>query len=611
MDKYSLLKKYFGYSQFRQGQEEIIDAILDSRDVLGVMPTGAGKSLCYQIPALMLDGLTVVISPLISLMKDQVSNLVQAGIETSFINSTQDHSEQMAVFDMIRYGKIKIVYVAPERLMAPSFLTLCQNVHISMVTVDEAHCVSQWGQDFRPSYLEIVKFINLLPQRPVISTFTATATAQVKEDICSILRLNNPYIISTGFDRPNLFFSVLKPKNKFMALIDIINNHKESSGIVYCSTRKNVDSICERLVRMNINAAPYHAGLPENVRKENQEAFIYDKVQIIVATNAFGMGIDKSDVSFIVHYNMPKDLESYYQEAGRAGRDGSDADCCLLYDSHDYHLNLFILKKSYEEGGFSEEILKNNVARLKRMSDYASTNYCLRHFMLDYFGEQSDSYCGKCSNCKKDFIDYDATVDSQKILSCVYRTAKIGKRVGKNTLVKILRGSRAEIILSMKLDTVSTYGIMKNESSEKIIQITDYLINKGYLSVTDGKRPVVYLNRNSAQIIKGEKKIMIRLPDFSKEKRFVFKAEENPSAADPELMKKLKQLRYGLAERESVPAYVIFTNRTLEEICCSMPVTMEEFAAIPNVGSIKLKKYGRIFTDMIAEYKKEKSNLTE
>lgn len=611
MDKYSVLRKYFGYTSFRGGQEKIIDSILSGRDSLGIMPTGAGKSICYQLPAVMFQGITIVISPLISLMKDQVTNLNQTGIPTCFINSSQEFTEQIEVVNGIKRGNYKIVYAAPERLMTPFFLNLCQQIHISSITIDEAHCVSQWGQDFRPSYLEIPDFIKALPVRPVVSAFTATATSQVKSDICEMIGLENPEIVSTGFDRPNLYFSVKKSDNKFSDLLKIIKRHEENSGIVYCSTRKNVDMVSSRLQSLGIKALPYHAGLSEEERKENQDDFIYDRTQIIVATNAFGMGIDKSNVSFVVHYNMPKDLESYYQEAGRAGRDGSDAECTMLYSRRDYDINLFMIKKSYEEGELSDEVLKNNISKLKKMEKYAMTSYCLRHFMLDYFGENSPSCCNKCSNCNGKFQDFDATVHSQKILSCVYRAAQNKKAIGKTTLVNILRGSTAENIISKKLDKLSTYGIMKEEPSEKIKQITDQLIHMDYLGITDGNYPVLYLNKKAAEVMRGNEKVIIKLPVLKAEKLILHEKENVLTPEESELFSELKKLRFKYAERESVPAYVIFTNKTLEEMCVKKPVTIEQFENVSSVGKIRSEKYGEAFTSLIREFldKKQKASV--
>ena len=430
-EKLAVLKEYFGHSEFRQGQEKIVDCLLSGKDALCIMPTGAGKSICYQVPALVFDGVTLVISPLISLMKDQVTSLVQSGISAAYINSSLNQAQYFRVLENASLGKYKIIYVAPERLVVPEFTELCYKIKISMVAVDEAHCVSQWGQDFRPSYLKIVEFIESLPCRPVVGAFTATATKAVKEDILKILKLNKPLVVTTGFNRRNLFFSVMKPKNKDTTLIDLIKERSEKSGIVYCSTRKAVEEVCELINQNGFSATRYHAGLSENERKENQEDFVFDRKQIMVATNAFGMGIDKSNVSYVIHYNMPKNIESYYQEAGRAGRDGSQADCILLYSPQDVFTNRFLIEKSEDNPELTEEeqymVREKDFERLKQMTFYCTTNDCLRKFILKYFGDKTENYCGKCSNCLTQFETLDITVDTQKILSCIIKT---GQRYG-------------------------------------------------------------------------------------------------------------------------------------------------------------------------------------
>jgi ATP-dependent DNA helicase RecQ len=601
MDKYSILKKYFGYTSFRKGQEEIVDALLNGQDVIGVMPTGSGKSICYQIPAMLLNGITLVISPLISLMKDQVTNLNQSGIPTCFINSSQNFSEQISLFDAIKYGEYKIVYIAPERLSTSSFINLCQNIHIAMIAVDEAHCISQWGQDFRPSYLNICDFIEKLPYRPQIGAFTATATEQVKKDISDILKLRNPHVTTTGFDRPNLYFSSVNSQSKFKDMIKIIKQYEDCSGIIYCSTRKNVDSITERLQKIGVDAVAYHAGLSEEERRKNQDDFIYDNVKIIVATNAFGMGIDKSNVSYIIHYNMPKDLESYYQEAGRAGRDGSNAQCYLLYSKSDYKLNLFILKKSYEDGNSTDDILKKNIKKLGKMWDYATYDYCLRYKMLNYFGDKAPNYCGNCSNCNSKYKESDVTIQAQKILSCIYRIAQRKKYVGKSTLTKILKGRATEKIISMKLDTISTFGLLSDEPEEKIKQIINNLIISDYIGTTDGDMCVLYLKKSSAEVIKGNKKIMFRFPDNQIE-TFINHSNEKLSTKDPVLLNILKELRFKLAEEEHVPAYAVFTDKILYEMADVKPETIEDFEKISGIGKIRSEKYGFDFTNAIKKY---------
>lgn len=431
-DKLSVLKEYFGHDSFREGQGRITDSLLGGRDVLGIMPTGAGKSICYQVPALMFDGITIVVSPLISLMKDQVSALVQSGVAAAYINSSLTHAQYLKVLQNTESGKYKIIYVAPERLCAPAFLEICRNLNISMVAVDEAHCVSQWGQDFRPSYLKIPDFIDALNSRPVVGAFTATATGAVRDDIKTLLRLVSPLVVTTGFDRPNLFFSVMQPKNKSIELMKLIKERKNESGIVYCSTRKAVEEVCELLQKNGFAATRYHAGLDENERRRNQDDFVYDRAAIMVATNAFGMGIDKSNVSFVIHYNMPKNMESYYQEAGRAGRDGRSADCILLYSAKDVRTNQFLINNSEPNPDLTEdeqeEVRRRDRERLKQMTFYCTTHKCLRKFILEYFGDKGPERCEKCSNCLSNHENTDITVDAQKIMSCVART---GQRYGK------------------------------------------------------------------------------------------------------------------------------------------------------------------------------------
>lgn len=438
-DKLSVLKEYFGHDSFREGQDRITDSLLGGRDVLGIMPTGAGKSICYQVPALMFDGITIVVSPLISLMKDQVSALVQSGVAAAYINSSLTHAQYLKVLQNTESGKYKIIYVAPERLCAPAFLGICRNLNISMVAVDEAHCVSQWGQDFRPSYLKIPDFIDALNSRPVVGAFTATATGAVRDDIKTLLRLVSPLVVTTGFDRPNLFFSVMQPKNKSIELMKLIKERKNESGIVYCSTRKAVEEVCELLQKNGFAATRYHAGLDENECRRNQDDFVYDRAAIMVATNAFGMGIDKSNVSFVIHYNMPKNMESYYQEAGRAGRDSRSADCILLYSAKDVRTNQFLINNSEPNPDLTEdeqeEVRRRDRERLKQMTFYCTTHKCLRKFILEYFGDKGPERCEKCSNCLSNHENTDITVDAQKIMSCVART---GQRYGKKVICDVL-----------------------------------------------------------------------------------------------------------------------------------------------------------------------------
>lgn len=599
-DKLSVLKDYFGHDSFRDGQEQIVDALLDGRDALCIMPTGAGKSMCYQIPALLFDGVTIVVSPLISLMKDQVGSLVQSGVPAAYINSSLSYPQFLRVLSNVEHGKYKIIYVAPERLLTDGFLDACKKIKISMVAVDEAHCVSQWGQDFRPSYLKIISFVESLANRPIVGAFTATATNDVKEDIKKILRLENPFEITTGFDRPNLFFGVIKSSSKDEKLIDLIRERGDRSGIVYCATRKNVESVCELLCDNGFSATRYHAGLDEYERRKNQEDFVFDRKNIMVATNAFGMGIDKSNVTYVIHYNMPKNIESYYQEAGRAGRDGGEADCILLYSPKDVRLNRFMIENSEGNDELTieenEQIRERDFERLKHMTFYSTTNDCLRGFILRYFGGDKKAYCGKCSNCLSVHKLVDVTIDAQKIMSCIART---GQRYGKTVICDVLKGSKSEKILKAELNNQSTYGIMKEVTARHIFGTIDFLAEKEYISA-DNETEALKLLPKSRDVLFGRERLVMKKVENSEK---VVKTHRTEVPVNADLLDALKALRKGIASKNSVPAYVIFTDATLIDMCKKCPETPDEMLEVSGVGRTKLEKFGKEFLEVIAKFR--------
>ena len=591
MNKTETLEHYFGYKSFRNGQEKIIDRLLSGGDAVGIMPTGAGKSICYQVPALMMDGITLVISPLISLMKDQVSALVQSGVSAAFINSTLTPRQSDLALSRAANGTYKIIYVAPERLTAPSFLDFAMNADISMVVVDEAHCVSQWGQNFRPSYLKIAEFIQSLKKRPVAGAFTATATRKVKDDIVTLLGLHSPMVTATGFDRPNLYFEVVKPKDKFTALTSFLDLNRGKSGIIYCATRKAVEEVCDRLIEEGWNAARYHAGLSDAERNEAQELFIRDEKPLIVATNAFGMGIDKSNVSFVVHYNMPKNMESYYQEAGRAGRDGQPAECILLYSGRDVQINKFLIEKNYEESANSElneetaERLKaNELELLKQMTFYCSSKYCYRKFILKYFGEPpAFENCGNCSNCTQahtDFESKDVTTDAQKILSCIKR---MKESQTKWVIIDILRGTLNNRVELCGGNRQSTFGIMKDSGSREIDRIIDSMISDKY--ITEAPDGILSWGSGARGVVYSGMRVTVKeqlSAESSKRKE-----ESIGLNADPELLSRLRTLCAKVAELKGVPPYIIFTEASLRDMAEKMPTSEAQFRAVYGVGSVK------------------------
>ena len=603
-DKYSILKDCFGYSTFREGQEAIIDALLAGRDTLAVMPTGAGKSLCYQIPALLGDGLTLVISPLVSLMKDQVMNLKQLGVAGAYINSTLTSAQITTVLSRAAQGQYKIIYVAPERLSSFGFQRFVQNAPIDYVAVDEAHCVSKWGQDFRPAYLEISPFIKSLPKRPVVGAFTATATEVVRDDMTALLDLREPFNIVTGFDRKNLFYEVRHPSDRSAETLRIVRDLEGKSGIVYCATRKAVEEVQKMLADHGIPAVRYHAGLDERERTVNQEDFVNDRKPVMVATNAFGMGIDKSNVSYVIHYNMPGDMESYYQEAGRAGRDGTPARCILLYGPQDVRTQLFFIEHLGEEGGQDDETIREQQelarTRLRQMYDYCFTNGCLRAYILGYFGEAAAEKCGYCGNCTRVLEQVDITIDAQKILSCVKRAQE---RWGVKVIVDILRGSRAAKLRTNGLDRLSTYGIMKDVPEQRVRDIIRFLIQEQYLASDGIEYPLLVLGAKAWDVLRDRIPLTALLPPL--ETRAVKKEQSQQRRAQlaettrSALYERLKALRMEIAAEKGVPAFMVMTNATLADMSVKMPRDREEFLHVSGIGERKAQEYSECFLEAI------------
>ena len=601
------LKIVFGYDSFRPGQEAVINAVLNGRDILAVMPTGAGKSLCYQVPAMLLSGITLVISPLISLMQDQVKALNEAGVNAAFINSSLSEKELNDTFKNAYKGHYKIIYVAPERLMSEGFISFAKSVEISMVTVDEAHCISQWGQDFRPSYMDIAEFINILDKRPIISAFTATATQNVREDIICSLGLNNPYFLVTGFDRENLFFQVDKPQNKERFILDFIERHRGESGIIYCATRKNVDSLYTLLRKQHISVGKYHAGMSNEERKQMQNDFVFDYTSIVIATNAFGMGIDKSNVRFVIHYNMPSSMENYYQEAGRAGRDGLNSECILLFSPQDIIINRFLL----EHKDFSDidpidamTIRERDIKRLQIMEGYCYTTECLRNYILKYFGEDPKKPCDDCGNCLRQFETLDMTDEAKKIINCIYESRG---RYGKNIIMDTVLGAKTARLTEIGATEYKSYGVLESSNKNLLRRLIEELLLEGYIAA--GEYQVLKLG-DISRLKNTETKVLVKITDEDKMAKRKEKPKKNKKGMDSltsagfKLFDKLKELRLEIARAEKIPPYIVFNDKTLIDMCAKMPTTKSDMLNVSGVGENKYGKYGERFIAVIKEYVK-------
>lgn len=611
-DKYhtpeQALKILFGYDSFRAGQKSVIDSILAGRDAFAVMPTGAGKSVCYQIPAVLLPGITLVISPLISLMQDQVKALNEAGVSAAFINSSLSEKDYNETIRRARQGIYKIIYIAPERLVTEGFLALAKSVPISMVTVDEAHCISQWGQDFRPSYMKIVEFVKTLEKRPIISAFTATATETVREDIICTLGLQNPFTLVNGFDRENLFFQVDKPKNKEQYILKYISEHSGDSGIIYCATRKNVDNIYELLKGKGVSVGKYHAGMSAEERKKMQDDFVFDYTSIVVATNAFGMGIDKSNVRFVIHYNMPQSMENYYQEAGRAGRDGLDAKCILLFSPQDIVINRFLLDHKEMQDldpADRETVRERDVRRLQVMERYCYTTECLRNYILKYFGENPEKPCQDCGNCLREFETLDMTEAAKKVINCVYEAKG---RYGRQIIIDTVAGAKTARLEEIGTVHYKSYGVLAGTNKNLLRRLIEQLVLEGYLRVGDYQ--VLKLGDISG-LKNPEASVFVKITDEDKQPEKTAKTKKKAKSVETltssgyKLFERLKKLRLEIAREESMPPYIIFSDKTLIDMAAKMPASKPEMLDVSGVGENKFAKYGERFLEVIEEYRRE------
>jgi len=574
------LQSYFGYETFRKGQEQAIQQVLDGVNSICVMPTGGGKSICYQIPALVLEGTTIVVSPLISLMKDQVDTLIEAGISAAYINSSLSHEEVREVLYDVQRGAVKLLYIAPERLDSQTFLNELQGIPVPLIAVDEAHCISQWGHDFRPSYRLISRMTELFPNTPTVLALTATATPQVREDICRILAIKEEHTVMTGFERANLSFSVIPGQDREKFLKDYVKKNENEAGIIYAATRKTVDHVHDMLHKRGVKVAKYHAGLYDEDRRYEQERFLKDEVDVMVATNAFGMGIDKSNIRYVIHYQIPRNMESYYQEAGRAGRDGLPSECILMYASQDVQTQRFLIDQAQDQSRIPGELVK-----LQGMVDYCHTENCLQQFIIHYFGDTDAQECGRCSNCMDNRESQDVTTDAQMVLSCVIR---MGQKFGKMLTAQVLTGSKNKKVIEFGFDKLTTYGILKHYSAKEVANLMEFMISQDLLAVEHGSFPTIYVTEHSKDVLKGNRKVLRKGVVITKQI-----ADNDP------MFEELRVLRKRLAEEANVPPFVIFSDKTLQDMCARRPKDEDEFLKVSGVGANKLEKYGDAFLAVI------------
>ncbi len=583
-----ILQQYFGYPSFREGQEQAISSVLAGEDTLVIMPTGGGKSLCYQVPALTLPGTTLVISPLISLMKDQVDMLRASGVDAAYINSSLSYEEVEDVLYSARMGQLKLLYIAPERLENESFCMTLAHLQVPLIAIDEAHCISQWGHDFRPSYRIINRIKDLWSTKPTVVALTATATPHVREDICNLLAISDEHTFITGFSRPNLAFSVLRGENRDQYILKYASNNKQDAGIIYCATRKAVEHIHALLVKKGIKTGKYHGGLGDEERAEMQQKFLDDELVVMVATNAFGMGINKTNVRYVIHYQMPRNMESYYQEAGRAGRDGLPSDCMLLYSSSDEQTQRFLIDQAQDRSRIPFELTK-----LQEMIDYCHTEDCLQRYITRYFGEESDEVCGKCNRCIDERPQVDMTVEAQKVLSCVVR---MGQKFGKVLISQVLAGSTNKKVLELGFNKLPTYGILREMNAKEIAQFIEFCIAEKLLAVSNGQFPTIFMTEQGKEVLMGKRKVLRRSAPVVKAI-----SDEDP------LFEHLREIRKDISSKEGVPPYVVFSDKTLKELSARRPLTPEEFLEINGVGANKLEKYGDVFLEAISQWELEKS----